>query len=238
VEAPERVLSGPVLIGWLKAAVRFEKILDVIERRKRDRHIVTAFVRQAGFGPEALGDRAAAEALVTEAKRYLEATAAQLEPVHAALEEDAEHARLRIVVTARSNGASIRTTLDLPFCVSAECEELRRLAETLRASGAAPYVILEDEKRVEVQTVKAAAEHVLSQARRGLEIQRYKGLGEMNPSQLLETTMDPKNRTLLQVKIEDAYAADEIFSTLMGDEVDPRRRFIEENALNVRNLDI
>jgi DNA gyrase subunit B len=237
-EAPERVLSGSALIRWLKAAVRFEKVLDVIERRKRDRHIVTAFVRQAGFGPEALGDRAAAEALVAEARRYLQAAAPHLEPVHAALEEDAEHARLRIVATARSNGASIRTTLDLPFCVSAECEELRRLAETLRTAGASPYVIVEGEKRVDVQTVKAAAEHVLSQARRGLEIQRYKGLGEMNPSQLLETTMDPKNRTLLQVKIEDAYAADEIFSTLMGDEVDPRRKFIEENALNVRNLDI
>jgi DNA gyrase subunit B len=82
------------------------------------------------------------------------------------------------------------------------------------------------------------AEFISNDGRQGAYIQRYKGLGEMNPEQLWETTMNPNNRTLLQVKIEDTIDADQVFSVLMGDQVDPRREFVETNALNVRNLDI
>jgi DNA gyrase subunit B len=101
-----------------------------------------------------------------------------------------------------------------------------------------PYVLAEKGREVPLDSEEKLHQSLHRIGKEGLNIQRYKGLGEMNPEQLWETTMNPETRTLLKVKVEDAVEADEIFSILMGDEVEQRRRFIEENALFVQHLDI
>ena len=130
--------------------------------------------------------------------------------------------------------------LDREFFTSQEYRALADYAtrkSTIEGDGTG-LEVLWGEKSVEVPSFEAAVESIMAQARKGFTVQRYKGLGEMNPEQLWETTMDPEVRRLLQVTIEDAFGADEIFTTLMGDQVEPRREFIEENAFAVSNLDV
>ena len=120
---------------------------------------------------------------------------------------------------------------------SPEYRQLLQHAEILYAVDGAPIVAARGERSTTVATVRQALEWMLNDSRRGVMVQRYKGLGEMNPDQLWDTTMNPLTRRLLQVRIEDAVSADNLFTTLMGDQVEPRREFIETNALSVSHLD-
>ncbi|MEO8331959.1 MAG: DNA topoisomerase (ATP-hydrolyzing) subunit B [Gallionella sp.] len=128
--------------------------------------------------------------------------------------------------------------MDRDFLKGSDYVQIRQTAEVLNGLITASAYIARGEQKRAVSSFKQAIEWLLEEAKRGVNIQRYKGLGEMNPEQLWETTMDVKNRILLRVRIEDAISADEIFTTLMGDIVEPRRAFIEKNALGVKNLDV
>jgi DNA gyrase subunit B len=136
------------------------------------------------------------------------------------------------------HGNKVETVIDHAFLESGDYAQILNTAELVTGLIREGAEVKRGETARGIRSFKEGLDWLLSEARGGIGIQRYKGLGEMNPEQLWETTMDPQKRILLKVQIEDAISADEIFSTLMGDEVEPRRQFIENNALGVSNLDV
>jgi DNA gyrase subunit B len=144
----------------------------------------------------------------------------------------------RIIVHKTEHGTPSSKYLPREFFESAEYQRIADLARTLAGLIGEGAHVNRGSERAEIGSFKEAMRWLFEQAKKGQTIQRYKGLGEMNPEQLWETTINPETRRLLQVKIDDAVAADDIFTTLMGDQVEPRREFIEKNALSVTNLDI
>ncbi len=142
----------------------------------------------------------------------------------------------QIIVTAHGVPSTVRLSAD--FLASRDYLGLRSLGEKLDGLLEAGAYVAKGERKQPVETFRDALEWIMTESKKGYNIQRYKGLGEMNPSQLWETTMDPNARRMLQVTIEDAVGADQIFTCLMGDHVEPRREFIETNALSVANLDV
>jgi DNA gyrase subunit B len=232
-------ISGEPLCELVRQVNRFERILTAIERKRKNRHLVEAVAWTESFQPETLRSEADLDRVLGEVDERLKVTAPHLLPMVYELGDDPEHGGVQVIATSRANGNGAKTIIDAALLLSPELEELRRLARELGKVGAPPFRLHADNTGEEdAPTLADAVAKLMAHARQGLEVKRFKGLGEMNPEQLWRTTMDPDGRVLLQVKIEDAYEADEIFSTLMGDEVEPRRRFIEANALDVRNLDV
>jgi len=178
------------------------------------------------------------------------------------LEIDPEHGIYRILFQVLRAGQVFTTAMDRDTFRSPKFAELRTHLSQIQVLGAPPYRLDLDtgdaaapaaegetnndapaaarqkEQQISLPSMTALVEYVLTAGKKGLSVQRYKGLGEMNPEQLWETTMNPDKRTLLQVRVDDAIEADIIFTTLMGDQVEPRRDFIYRNALSVSNLDV
>jgi DNA gyrase subunit B len=158
-------------------------------------------------------------------------------PLSMDIEKDEEESKYYIDVKSRRDGLSRRTLIDFDLTESPSFAEIVSITERVGVLGQLPLTMHMDEKKMEVPSFSGLAELILEHGRKNLSIQRYKGLGEMNAEQLWDTTMNPENRKIMQITVEDAVKANEIFSTLMGDQVEPRREFIERNALNVVNLD-
>jgi len=151
---------------------------------------------------------------------------------------DGEGEGVRIAIRKMHHGLSATRYLPREFFDTNEYKHIMSLTGKLKELFGEDAYVERGEKRLAIKAFSEAVEWLMNEARRGQSIQRYKGLGEMNPDQLWDTTVNPETRRLLQVKIDDAVKADEIFTTLMGDHVEPRREFIEKNALTVSNLDV
>ncbi len=231
------VVAGEDLKTLARDAIAYRALLAAADRR-RDRRIVDAAIQLGDLDLTLLKDHAAmkeqAARIVARAQKLypdLEARAAKIEP-------DAEHACDTLVIQTTVAGAQRESRLDFDYLSGAEWSELAGLHGNLAEIGRGPYRLETPERGEEVADVFAAVEALKKSAAQGQTIQRYKGLGEMNAQQLWETTMDPGQRTLLRVRVDDAVEADDVFNVLMGDAVEPRREFIERHALDVQNLDI
>jgi len=230
-------IQGKPLLTMLKQISRLEKRLARIEKRGKDAAIINALAMDDSCGADALKKNSTVVRII----EGLKASIKNLYPdrvVEFTSEKDAEHDTFTIKCSSLHNGSRVESVVDSELLTSADFQEIHTAVKNLRDAGAPPFILKNGEEEETLPDFKSVMDYVLDLGKKGLSIQRYKGLGEMNPEQLWETTMDPEKRVLLQVKIEDAVEADLIFTKLMGDVVEPRREFIERHALEVTNLDV
>ena len=223
----EKTLKGKPLIPLLKRLSEYEGLLDWFGRRRWDPALVRLLLSTA-VDKTLFADKG-------RFKEFLKKVAELLpDATIGKLTQDEEHESFEAEVAR----GSYRVSLGVNFISTPEYKDLKKLHASLAELGPAPYPVKAKDVESTVPGTEALLDFVLGAAKRGLYIQRYKGLGEMNPQQLWETTMDVERRTLLKVTIEDAIEADDIFTVLMGDQVEPRKNFIMKHAIEARNVDV
>jgi DNA gyrase subunit B len=226
----DQPLQPEQLINLLRTFSRYEEWLERQSQKGMSQKLIELVIRI--FDEHDLDD-ADPEDWAATLKAKLEQSGYEV----VSIEAEEEHRGYDMDVMEPSNGHK-KQRIAYDFMASAEFRKLLALYRQLDLLHAVPYVVKDNQGEEKFDNPRAFFQHLMDEARKGTTIQRYKGLGEMNPEQLWETTMNPEKRTLLQVKVEDQVLADELFTTLMGDPVEPRREFIQTNALDFRELDI
>jgi len=224
------------------SAARLVELMARFEKRHVDSRVVLALTLE-GVELQTLMDPDAMQRAMDNIVAYLKTVYPEAMPVDVQMTEDEEHSCTVAKVTSRKNGSRWVTEINPDLLKRPKTRELKRLAKGLKIIGTELVVTgagKDEQGRELLRTsrIDDLVTFIMNRGRKGVNIQRYKGLGEMNPEQLWETTMDPKKRSLLRVSVEDVVGTDDIFSILMGDAVEPRREFIETNALSAKNLDI
>jgi DNA gyrase subunit B len=221
-------------------AKQFLSVMATVDRLSRRYHaeVLEKMIYMSTFTSDTMKDKAATETWFKELESRLNGAGNMGVRYEISIIDDTEHGGHVAKVKAISHGVGNERVISAEFFSSAEYESIVSLGSQLEGLLEEGAYIQRGERSKPATYFKDVLNWLMEEAKRGQHIQRYKGLGEMNPEQLWETTLDPSSRRLLQVQIEDAIAADEVFTTLMGDQVEPRREFIEANALQVANLDI
>ena len=233
VKATGENIEGVSLTRLLERLVEFNGYYGKLVRRVQEAKIIDAVLEAMG-GKDGLMHHGRKLQTVFKDRELLGRVEAKIAEAGylTELTSDEEHGLSEIEVKLESNGATVLIDWDLATHV--EFQRAIELYKTLTSLHVAPFSVGD----MELASRDELLEYILAQGKKDVHIQRYKGLGEMNPEQLWETTMNPEVRTLLQVRVDDAVETDQIFTVLMGDQVEPRRKFIEDNALDVKNLDI
>ncbi|HKT32320.1 MAG TPA: toprim domain-containing protein, partial [Gammaproteobacteria bacterium] len=221
-------------------AFGYMEVLAMIRRwaRRYDERVLEKLLYVPVVSPEKFSDAAWLNNWAKALEQRLNADDGSGAHYRVVLHQDPSREVPSLKVTRSHHGMSVDKLVQREFFASGEYKSLAALAQQLHGLIGDGAYVTRGERRQDVTSFKQAMTWLIDEAKRGQAIQRYKGLGEMNPEQLWETTMDTATRRLLKVKIEDARSADDVFTTLMGDAVEPRREFIEKNALEVANLDV
>ena len=237
VEKTAKQYSGAPLIRLMRDVHEHATLYETLNRRFQNSELLDRLL-QAIAGDEGVFEQGFTLKQLFERKDLLEAICPAIEDIgyECGIRLDEEHGLHYLEAENKSNGS--RISFNWEFVSSAEWQRLLELYSEMAPLNKPPLTVKENGNSITADSREELLKYLLALGKKDLTIQRYKGLGEMNPEQLWETTMNPESRTLLKVSIDDAVQTDAIFTILMGDAVEPRRRFIEDNALNVRNLDI